>query len=198
MSQLPTGKSHETCFVALDFEGTGSVPGLPDEPWQIGLIQLRNGRVDPESAYQSLLRVGPRPFSPHAPGRHAELRQAIAKAPTLPSLWPQLAHCLTQAIPVAHNSPTERRYLSAAFPLHAPKQFVDTLRLVRKVYPSLPSFALNDVLKALNLETRTQQLAPERAPHDALYDAIGSAVLLEHLLALPGWERVTVDRLLAT
>jgi len=30
-------------------------------------------------------------------------------------------------------------------------------------------------------------LAPDREPHDALYDAIGSAALLEHIFALPGW-----------
>jgi DNA polymerase III epsilon subunit-like protein len=184
-------------FVALDFEGTGTVASLPDEPWQIGLVQLIDGCISPNTCFESLLKVGERPFSPHAPGRHGELRREIAAAPTLPDLWPQLAPVLTNAIPVAHNSPTERRYLTTAFPLHAPKQFVDTLKLVRKVYPSLPSSALDDVLDSLNLRTRTQALAPGRNPHDALYDAIGCGVLLEHLLALPGWEKIRVEQLLA-
>jgi exodeoxyribonuclease X len=188
--------AREARFVVLDFEGTGSIRDLPDEPWQIGLILLENGRVNPKSCFESLLRVGERPFSPHAPGRHSELRAEIAAAPTLQSLWPQLSETLTKATPVAHNAPTERRYLSGAFPLHAPTHFVDTLRLVRKVYPSLPSAALDDVLDSLGLQARTQALTPGRTPHDALYDAVGCAVLLEHLLALPGWEQVTVGRLL--
>ena len=29
--------------VAVDFETTGSVPGYPNEPWQIGLAPIRAG-----------------------------------------------------------------------------------------------------------------------------------------------------------
>ena len=44
-------------ITAIDFEGTGAVKGWPDEPWQIGLISLREGRIAPESAFESLLRI---------------------------------------------------------------------------------------------------------------------------------------------
>ncbi|OQC21366.1 MAG: hypothetical protein BWX70_03231 [Verrucomicrobia bacterium ADurb.Bin070] len=66
---------------------------------------------------------------------------------------------------------------------------------MRHAYPSLVSNALDEVTDALNLRARVEALCPGRGAHDALYDACACAALLEHVLALPGWERVTVDAL---
>ncbi len=183
-------------ITAIDFEGTGVVQGYPDEPWQIGLVSLRAGRVVPESAFESLLRVGDRPFNCYAPGRHAELREAMRCAPPLPQLWAALGKRIEGTMPVAHNAATETRYLVNAFPLHAPRAWLDTLRLARIAYPRLPSYKLDDLLDRLALTPRVQALAPARGPHDALYDACGCAVLLEHLLSLPGWRNAAVEDLL--
>ena len=65
-------------LVAVDFETTGSVRGHPDQPWQIGLVEVRAGTVAPETAHDALLNVGDRPFNPHAPGRHGLLREELA------------------------------------------------------------------------------------------------------------------------
>ena len=54
---------------------------------------------------------------------------------------------------------------------------------------------LEDVVAALKLQPRLDALIAGRAPHDALYDAVACALLLEHFLALPGWEQVTVRAL---
>ena len=61
--------AREATFVALDFETTGSVPGYPDEPWQVGGIPVVNGRPDAAGLFESYLRVDEgRPFNPLAPG----------------------------------------------------------------------------------------------------------------------------------
>ena len=44
----------ESTIPVLDFETTGTVPGYPDEPWQIGIVLLRNGQVVENSAYTRL------------------------------------------------------------------------------------------------------------------------------------------------
>ena len=54
---------------------------------------------------------------------------------------------------------------------------------------------LDEVTAALGLNARIASCCPGRGAHDALFDAIACAVLLEHFLALPGWEHVTVDAL---
>ena len=69
-------------LLVLDYESTGSVRGFPNEPWQIGMVNLRTGQVDPATRFDSLLRIDiTRPFNPHAPGRHDLLREKMAAAP---------------------------------------------------------------------------------------------------------------------
>ncbi len=181
-------------FAVVDFETTGAVPGYPVEPWQLGVVTIENGRVG-AGFFETLLRVGDRPFNPRAPGRHAQLRGRLAEAPPPAEVWPALSAWVTGVPLVAHNAGTERSVLTRLAPLHRLGPWVDTLTLVRRAYPGLASKALEEVAAALGLTARVQALCPGREAHDALYDAFACAVLLEHLLGLPGWERVTVEAL---
>jgi len=174
-------------ITSIDFEGTGAVQGWTAEPWQIGLVTLRDGGIAPATVYESLLRIGARPFNRYAPGRHAERREAMRTAPPLTALWPSLAPRLEGVVLAAHNAATETRYLSRAFPLHPPAIALDTLKIARLVYSGLRDYTLEALLARLRLTDRVRALAPAREPHDALYDAIGSAALLEHIFTLPGW-----------
>ncbi len=183
-------------FVVLDFETTGAVAGWPVEPWQLGLVHVDEGRIRSEG-FESLLRVAAdRPFNPHAPGRHAQVRDRLAVAPTLTELWPTLAGRVMGVPLVAHNIGTERSLLAQALPMHRLGPWLDTLRLVRRYYPGLASAGLGQVVASLGLQSRVAQCCPGRQCHDALYDAFACALLLEHFLQLPGWERVTVPALL--
>lgn len=183
-------------FTVLDFETTGNVTGWTVEPWQIGMVEVVAGELQSDS-FDSFLRVAAeRPFNAHAPGRHARVRTALAVAPTLADLWPQLsARWLLNRPLVAHNVGTERGVLRRACPLHKLGPWIDTLRLVRRFYPRFASAALDDVVVELGLLKPLQTTCPGRAPHDALYDATACALLLQHFLALPGWEAVTIQAL---
>jgi DNA polymerase III epsilon subunit-like protein len=181
-------------IIAIDFEGTGVVEGYPDEPWQIGLAKLCQGTLG--ETMESLLRVGERPFNRYAPGRHAQLREQLKTAPSLQEIWPTLHPWLDGQLLAAHNAATENRYLSRAFPLHPPGQWIDTLKLSRIAFPTIKNHKLNALLERLELTEKVTGMLPGREPHDALYDAIGCALLLEKILSLPGWESVTVATLL--
>ena len=194
MYPLPLVK--DQILTVLDFETTGSVAGWPVEPWQLGLVQLKRGRIEPSSAWETLLRVSPgRPFNSRAPGRHAQIRDILAQAPDMADCWAELTPRLIGLPLVAHNVGTERTLLTRFAPLHSFGPWIDTLKLVRHAYPALPSKALEQVIPALGLQTRLEALIPGRAPHDALYDAFASAVLLEYLLSLPGWENLPLHAL---
>jgi DNA polymerase-3 subunit epsilon len=185
-------------ITVLDYESTGSLNGYTNEPWQIGMVSLKAGKVDHSSQFESLLRVDAnRPFNPHAPGRHATLRDAISTAPTQQELWPQLEPRLINRPLCAHNVSTEKKFTRAAAPMHRFGPWLDTLRIARKVWPSLPSYALNDLLVSLHLKERVDALCPGKEAHDALYDAIASAMLLELLLEQPGWSTITLGELLS-
>jgi len=189
-------RARDAVITVLDFETTGAVRGWPVEPWQVGMVRVRNGQVVVTDFREELLHVAEdRPFNPRAPGRHARLRPALAQASDLPTLWPELAPWL-QCVPLAaHNIGTERGVLERAAPLHRLGPWIDTLRLTRKAYPQLASAALEHVVVALQLQPRLDLLITDRTPHDALYDAVACALLLEHFLSLPGWECVTVQAL---
>jgi DNA polymerase III epsilon subunit-like protein len=188
-------EARDACFAVVDFETTGAVPGFAVEPWQIGIVRMRQGRVCGGEFFESLLRIGDRPFNSRAPGRHAQIRDRLAVALTPSESWPEWAEWLTGVPLVAHNAGTERSMLKRLAPLHRLGPWVDTLALVRRAYPKLVSKALDDVVNALGLTARVQAFCPGREAHDALYDAFACAAVLEHFLQLPGWERVTVAAL---
>ncbi len=183
-------------ITVLDYESTGSLNGFPNEPWQIGFVALKQGKIDSGSLFESLLRVdSDRPFNPYAPGRHAILRAEIAAAPTPHQLWPQIMSCLTRSPLCAHNVATEKKFIRAMAPMHQFGLWIDTLKIARKAWPGCTSYALEDLIVMLDLQPRVEWLCPGRTAHDALYDAVASATLLEHLLEQPEWGRVTIGEL---
>ncbi|MEA2067584.1 MAG: 3'-5' exonuclease [Verrucomicrobiota bacterium] len=183
-------------ITVLDYETTGSLSGYANEPWQIGMVSLISGKVDPDSMFGSFLRVDAnRPFNPHAPGRHAALRDEIAGAPTPQELWPALMPRLVDFPLCAHNVATEKKFTRRMAPMHRFGLWIDTLRIARKVWPGCLSYSLDDLVVVLDLKSRVDALCPGKKAHDALYDAVASALLLEHLLEQPGWDGVTVGEL---
>ncbi len=184
----------ETTLTVLDFETTGSVPGFDTEPWQIGAVRLVNGRVDPEQTFESLIRVDAnRPFSAYAPGTHHKLRDEIAVAPEGSKVWKTLEDWVTDCPLVAHNVSVEKKFLRKMAPMHRLGPWVDTLALARKAWPAAPSHKLEELIGGLGLRPRVRELCPDRDAHDALYDAVACAVLLEQIFMLPGWDGLTVD-----
>ncbi len=190
-------KAREAILTVLDFESTGAVRGYPDEPWQVGMVEMRDGRVTGRH-YESYLRVeAGRPFNPYAPGRHAELRDVLSGAPVVAELWPVWRPWLQGRPLAAHNIGTERKFIRRAAPLHDLGPWIDTLRLARHIRPDLDGHSLADVAGALGLVERTRQFCPGRDWHDALFDAFASALVLEYGLALPGWETIRLEALAA-
>lgn len=185
-------------FTALDFETTGTVRGYRSLPWQLGAVTLRGGRVDFDGpSFDTLIRVPEtHRFSPHAPGTYRSRRPEIAAAPEFHTLWPALNAVLSGSIPVAHNAATERGILRAFAPMTVYPKWVDTLRLARRIWPGLPGYALGDLIRLLGLGPRLAEAVPGRGAHDAYYDAVACALLLEHILTLPGWRNADPDDLI--
>ncbi len=191
-SEQPAAKC---VFTAIDFETTGTVPGWPVEPWQIGLCEI-SCEEGLTGGFSSLLGVSSkRPFNRFAPGRHALIRDELAFSPSLPEIWDELAPRLVGVPLVAHNVGTERTMLHKAAPLHALGPWIDTLKLARRIAPGLASYALGDVVAHFGLSAAVDAACPGLAPHDAYYDAVACGLLLLHFLSLPGWRSVTLGQL---
>lgn len=183
----------ETTLTVLDFETTGSVPGFDTEPWQVGAVVFENGRVVPQKCFESLIRVDVnRPFNAYAPGMHHKIRDQIAAAPEVFKVWKELEGWVTRIPLVAHNIAVEKKFLRKMAPMHRFGPWLDTLKLARQAWPDAPSHALGNLIDGLGLLDRVRTCCPVGAPHDALYDAVACAVLLEHILSLPGWSELEI------
>jgi DNA polymerase-3 subunit epsilon len=179
-------------LTVLDFETTGSVSGFDTEPWQVGAVMMRDGRVTSET-FESLIRVdATRPFNAYAPGDHHKRRAEIAAADEVSKVWKKLEGWVTRRPLAAHNAAVEKKFLRQMAPMHRFGPWVDTLKLARQAWPKAPSHKLEDMIAGLDLTGRVRECCPSGGPHNALYDAIACAVLLEHLLARPGWENIEV------
>ena len=122
-------------YISLDFETTGTVRGWQNEPWQLGLVAVTDGRPVPGTQWETFFRIPPdRPFSPRAPGRWAELRDTLADAPSFMDIWPELSVRLVGHPLVAHNAATERTILEKRAPLAPFGPWNDTLAIVQVRY----------------------------------------------------------------
>ncbi len=80
--------------------------------------------------------------------------------------------------------------------------WIDTLRLYERLFPMLGDHSLQALITVFELQGALDTLASEHCPsrrrkyHCALYDALGSALLLDHIGQLPGYEAVSLEWLI--
>ena len=177
----------ETPFAALDFESAGAQRGSTDVPVQIGVASLDRLDAPGIGTFTSYL-ASDQPIVWSAQKVHGIRNADLEGAPTLLELWPQLNDLLQGRWIIAHGAATEKRFLRA-FPFHGFGPWVDTLKLARALWPTLPSHALGDLILALGLEEEMRAAQANFRWHDALSDAIASVVLLRHLVKTAGLEK---------
>lgn len=168
-------------FVCLDFEGAGQRPGDHEDPVQIGIATLGpEGSIDPAGCFDSLLR--PRRAVTAAARRvHGIGDGQLRGAPSLAALWPELRPRLRAGVLVAFGAATEKRYLEG-LPGQDFGPWVDVLPLLRASFPQWPEHGLGTAAERLGLTTEVESLCAGRRWHDALFDAVATAVLLRWLL----------------
>ncbi len=184
----------KTTFAAVDFESAGAAKGKTDVPVQIGMgmWSIQKGH---HNAFVSFIRAD-RPITWAAQKVHGITTADLADAPPFMMLWPKIKATLGgDHVVVAHGYGTEKRYLRA-FPAHGFGPWIDTLLLARAAWPELSSHKLGNLCEHFQLTSKVSQLVPDKTWHDALYDAIASLVLLEHLIAQFNLEESSIDLLL--
>ena len=76
--------------------------------------------------------------------------------------------------------------------------WLDTLHLYRRIYPHLDSYKLKDLVQFFELQTLLDKYAASLCPidrsnyHCALYDALGSALLLGRVINEPSLQSASV------
>lgn len=206
MSELWT----ETPIHVLDFEGSRATGVV-----EYGIATLLGGKVTQTHTRICAPRSG---FIPQTETQvHGIGRAETAGAPpfaTERSLFVDLRNCGPLC---AHNAAFEKHLLKSIWPyprsspdfLRPGREiadwgpWADTLRLYERVYPDLPEYGLGALLDTFALTEELNALAAEHCPpsrshyHCALYDALGSALLLLHMGREKGFEDMSLPWLLA-
>jgi DNA polymerase-3 subunit epsilon len=180
-------------FTAIDFESAGAARGKTDTPVQIGLAAW-SINVGHHDAFTSYLYTD-QPIQWAARKIHGIGPEQLANAPTLLSLWPELKKRMTGAVIVAHGKGTEKRFLRV-FPGHGFNPWIDTLLMSRAAWPNLADHSLGALCETHGLAETIRALVPGKSWHDALFDAVASLTLLDHLIESHELANLPMDSLL--
>ena len=181
-------------LVALDLEGTGA-QDHDEAILEIAVVPLANGQPDMPNAYCTL--VNPGRSVPRRPWISPGLTSsALAGAPAIEVVEPELARRLDGAFIVGHNVNVDWRLLRRRFPSVRPRALIDTLRLARQVHPGGKGNNLAKLLDRHQLTATVTGLARDSRPHRALWDTTGTALLLGALVTAHYPDGVTIDELL--
>ena len=173
------GKFSETTFAALDFESAGEAPGLTDAPVQVGIACMRGTDLLTTEFFRTY--INPRRAVTWAAQKvHGITTGHLIEAPDISSLWPEFRARLSGRVIVAHGAGTEKRFLRT-FPFHGFGPWLDTLSVARRAWPGLADYSLEGLTGALGFGTELTALCPGLRFHDALYDAVGSLLVLRAL-----------------
>ncbi|MEV0400011.1 3'-5' exonuclease [Actinoallomurus sp. NPDC050550] len=182
-------------LVALDLEGTGAQDRGDEAILEIAVVPIAGGRPSLDDAYTTLINPGrPVPRRPWISPGLAD--KALAEAPTLAEVEPELAARLDTRIIVGHNIGVDWRLLHRRCPDIQPASLIDTLRLARRARPGDKRNSLTALLDHYELTDQVTRLAPNSRPHRAIWDTIGVALLITALIDdLRGGDTLTLREL---
>lgn len=171
-------------LVAIDLEGTGGQDRDDEAILEIAAIRLLDGVPDTDTAYTTLVNPGrPVPLRPWiSPGLAGD---ALAGAPALTAVEPYLAARLNGRVLIGHNVGVDWRLLRRRCPTITPAALLDTHKLARALNVPGPR-GLANLLDAMHLIEAVNAAAPGSQPHRALWDTVGTALLLGPLIR-SGW-----------
>ncbi len=163
-------------YISFDVETTGLSP-QSDRIIEIGAVKYSAGQE--AERFQTLVDPG-FPISAQISQLTGITNAELEGAPSISEVLPEFLRFLDSDPVVAHNAPFDRSFLEAAcagLGLGLENRFYDTLKLSREIFPGLPSYKLQSLIRTFSLDGG-------RA-HHALFDALAAAQLFELCKTLP-------------
>lgn len=160
-------------YVAVDLETTGTSPRW-DEIIEIGAARVRDGEV--VETYQQLVNPGFE-IDPHVVKLTGITDEMVGDAPAIDEVMPRFSRFLGGAVMVGHNIASfDANFLyDAGERIGTPvtNDFVDTMRLARKLHGDWEHHRLKDLREAFGIAGG--------GAHRALADALATSRALEHM-----------------
>jgi len=161
--------------IVIDFETSGMSPNQGDRAIEVGAVLIRNGQIT--DSFQSLINPG------FLVTREIEMvtginNRMLSEAPDASTVIPDLGRFIGSYPLVAHNASFDQKFLEAEFAQIGKKRpfnFGCTLKIARRIYPDLPNYKLETLIKIKGLASGGQF-------HRALADAEMTAALWLRML----------------
>ncbi len=175
-------------FVSIDIETTGLSP-MYDEIIELGAVKYRNGV--PVDTFSSLVKPE-NPVDPFITQMTGITNEMLETAPTLFAVLPVFIEFVGNDILVGHSVNFDINFIyDACVAIGLPSfrnDYIDTVRLARRMYKDLPNHKLDTLIDHFGLERRTL--------HRGLGDCELTAVCYQRMIADEGYEEAvkTVHR----
>ncbi|MDF2374480.1 MAG: 3'-5' exonuclease [Rhizobiaceae bacterium] len=163
-------------FWVVDVEGNGA---NPPEIIELAMVELRSRQLTGKIHHWFIKPS--EPISHHVTRVHGITNEDVAREPSIEDIEDDVCLWLEGVPIIGHNVKIEVDALKAGFPHWVPVAAVDTLKLAKKLKPSLASYSLQNLGDELGLSQRAVELT-DRGHHSALYDATLTALLFIDLL----------------
>lgn len=168
-------------FIAFDLETTGIKP-KEDRIVEIGAVLFEGNRA--VKGYGTLINPGI-PIPPDASAVNGITDEMVADQPRVNEVLSDFAEFCGDLPLVAHNAPFDFKFLLEAIKAHrasAPTGVVlDTLPLVRKVFPGLMNYKLGTLVRHFGFPSGTFHRAEEDSAYcGLLFDKLLQTLELRH------------------
>ena len=140
-------------ILAIDFETANN---NPVSACAVGYCLWENGTIAEEG--ETLIR--PYRFYNQFTERHVQIhgitKDMVMNAPNWPTVYDRIRHLFENSFVIAHNASFDINVLKSVSELFniklPPFNYVDTVRIARKVHPEFPNYKLNTICDCLNVE----------------------------------------------
>ena len=160
-------------FAAIDFETANNERS---SVCSVGIVIVRNGEI--VDSFYSLIQPEPNYYNYWCSQVHGLCREDTEDAPIFPEVWAQIEPLIEGLPLVAHNRPFDESCLKAVFRVYRMDypdyEFLDTLCVSRRKFPSLPNHQLQTVAQACGFCMKNH--------HHALADAEACAWIARDIL----------------
>lgn len=157
-------------YAVVDLETTGHSPLKGDRIIQIAIVFIENNQIT--NTYMRYVHPG-RSIPPFIHQLTSIGDDDVADAPPFEAIAQEVTDLLAGNIFVAHNTDFDLSFLQKELARcgvsawHGKK--VDTVELAKIVYPSLPSYRLQDIAESLNISLKQAHRADDDAEATALF-----------------------------
>lgn len=167
----------ENRFVVFDTETTGFYPYNGDEIIAIGAVVIENGTIQPQQAFEEL--VNPyRSIPPSVTQLTGICDDMVKDKRGICSVLNDFLDFIGNSVLVAHNAGFDTAFINIKLNWYSKTEIsnpvLDTYKIAQALYPELPSFDLDSLLKTFSI--------PAAGRHSAFADSMMTAQLFLRFL----------------